>query len=140
MFSEAQSAIERLIAAVEALTVKVNAQSEVLADMSVRLRAVEKAPAPAPSPAPAPAPAPAPRTDADIRAIVTQEFAKATTHVLTETAMVAWINHFKQPQFASLDAEAFQAAVEAQVIEDRDIKYKWPKAGPMVVSGMSSVR
>lgn len=134
MFSEAEDAIGKLIAAVEALTVKVNAQSEVLADMSVRLRAIEKAPPPEPPPAPEPT-----RTDADIRAIVTQEFVRATTHVLTETAMVAWINHFKQPQFASLGAEAFRAEVEKLVIHDRDVTYKWPKADGVVVSGASNV-
>jgi hypothetical protein len=110
-------------------------------DSNQRLRAIEEAlgagqaprepepeqelPAPEPEAPTTPAPPiPGARTNADIRAVVNTQMARATTAVLPEPAMLGWVAHFREPAFAELDEEAFTAAVYAQVLIDV-VKYGW---------------
>lgn len=169
MFSKAQDAIEKLIAAVEALSIKVNAQSEVLADMSARLRALEKVPpvpAPAP-PAPGPAPGPAPeppatpstRSRAEVQRILLEEFAKQTSFLPggangsatpaevndPKRAIQMWVSDLIDNYSAATLPDAELRALLVTRIAAEVKKYGWDRNYPpasqhMVVSGESSTK
>lgn len=113
-------------------------------DSNQRLRAIEEAisagqapqePDPQalePAPPDSPAPIPGARTNADIRAIVNTQMARATTLALPEPAMIGWVAHFREPAFAALDEKAFAAAVYAQALIDVQ-KYGWPPTAEVPV-------
>lgn len=122
-----------LEAKMTALSEQITAQNLILRDFRQRLEVLEGKPAPAPAP-PAPTPEPPPtKTEAEMRAVITEEMAKATTHVLTDSQMAAWLKHFS----AHASAPDFREQVQAMVQKDMK-QYNWPPNPGPALSGTGS--